>query len=188
MSKKVFISAPTREPKSMENDPAYKHATTIFGKIESDVYNESISLKEEDKNSPALLAVNSATIRSQEVEASKQSIPQSGEPVSEIILSRPMNVESKVIEPQQQKITELVKTNNVKEVPQELFLNKNDRTTFYASADQRYRLSMLRVNQRVADTFVLQFALERLFVEMDDEHIGASIRERGMGLRRKKTK
>lgn len=65
-------------------------------------------------------------------------------------------------------------------------LEKRNSTTFHPAQSQRDRLSAIKYHHRVGESFVVEYALERLFDSMSDAEIARELKERGFGLTRPK--
>lgn len=63
---------------------------------------------------------------------------------------------------------------------------KRHSTTFHPAQSQRDRLSAIKYHHKVGESFVVEYALERLFDNMSDEEIANELKARGFGLTRPK--
>lgn len=63
-------------------------------------------------------------------------------------------------------------------------IRQPEKMSVYPSIADRERLARIKAAYRVGESFVVEYALERLFAEATDEDIAAEIRRRGHTLRR----
>jgi hypothetical protein len=166
---KIFQAPPARQPRNIESDPAFKAATEAFDISRQHNENESTKqasppqLSASEQKTPQTIDQESNTVGKDEQKTAQISEAAGGE-----TSSTPRNSSLEI------PISGL----HASPMPSKM--------TIYPEDSTRQRLFRFRVEYKIAESIVAEYAIEQLFQSQSDEQIVATLRMRGHGLRRAK--
>jgi hypothetical protein len=171
MTAKSFSTPQSKQPRSMEADPAFEHARTAFANHAHD---------DEASGPRDRRAVTSET------EESPASLPAStdsqskGSPVATAGPSEAAHASGATGLPSSAAGAAAPRPPTTRQ-------NPANKMTIYPADPERERLAKIRYEHRVGESFVAEYALEQLFADHSNQEIVSALRARGLGLRRPRT-
>jgi hypothetical protein len=168
---KTFTTLPTRTPRNITKDPAFKAAADAFPEAPSI---PTTSQETGDTSlPPAPHTVQISTQRDDTVTLRGQT------PDSILPIPSTENINGKYVEiPSKPEINSVMAL-----VPQTTQQNK---MTIYPGDMERKRLFTIRHTYRIAESIIAEYAIEQFFLRHTDQEIASALHARGHSLRRKK--